>query len=335
MRLSETQRRILYALTLNANAAISDIARMLDLRDHIVRRAVELFFESKVFLRRSTWVNPFQLGLDHHVVHLELPLQSIQARDLFLKLLGDVEETGAVVELGAEAQFELRLITRGPSHLSQFFERLSDSFPHPFKVLRCLTTLELEYSGPSEAGLSHLWRPLRVGPIASQPHPQQLDETDHRVLSALANLNYLNLKQLSRLVDIPPTTLQYRVARLEASGVISGHFYVMDPKVFNDIPVAIQVRSRAFTQREKDQLKRFAHHHCRIAWVSFFLGEQSAEVYTLVSGFEEAQRVISDLSKEFGSVIDSVHMTPQLSFSKYSTYPYLNYSTLTGEAHTQ
>ena len=333
MKLTEIQRKILYAVTLNAGTSVAELARMLKLRDYVVRRALDAFFDAKIFLRRSSWINTHLIGLDYHVVHIELPLASMGARKDFLELVASTEEAAAVIELSSEAQFELRLLTRDSVHLSQFFESLVDRFKHPLRVVKCRTTLEMEYSGPSEPGSSsHPWRSLRLGPLPEASTPVAVDATDHTVLSSLANEHYLNLQQLSRIIEMPAATLQYRIARLEAAGVISGHFYVMDPKVFHDMPVGLQVRSRALSHREKERLKSFANRHPKISWIGFFLGDQSAEIYTLVQDFDEAQSVVDDLSTSFKDVIDAVHMTPQISFSKYSTYPYRKLATLLGPA---
>ena len=128
MKLTENQRRILYAVTLNAGRSVAELARMLELRDHVIRRALDSFFEANIFLRRSTWVNTHLLGLDYHVIHIELPLASISARKSFLELLASSEEAAAVVELSSEAQFELRIVTRNSLHLSHFFESISERF---------------------------------------------------------------------------------------------------------------------------------------------------------------------------------------------------------------
>ncbi len=332
MKLSAIQRQVIYAVTLNANLSVAEVARMLDLREHVVRRTLDLLFEAKVFLRRSIWLNPHRLGLQHHVAHLELPLSAISDRKKFIELMCKQEEVSAMVELGAEAQFELRLLTRDTHHLASFFENLALNFPHPFRVTRCLTTLEMEYSGPHEPGRPPpSIRPLRFGHLSEFSELERIDETDHMVLSALANREFLNLSNIGRILGMPGATLQYRIRRLEAKGVISGHFYVMDPKVFEDLPVALQIRSRSLSFSEKEALKKFAYRHPRVSWVGFFLGEQSAELYTLVRNFEEVQGVLAELANQFRNVLDSVHMTPQLSFWKFSTYPFTRYESLTGK----
>lgn len=336
MQLTKTQRQILYAVTLNANASVAEVARMLGFRDHVVRRTIDFFLEAKVFLRRAAWLNPYLLGLEQHVLHVELPLQSLASRKLFLELASSSEEAIAVIELGSDAQFELRLLTRDSMHLSQFLENLSNRFPLPFRILRCLTTIETEYSGSCEPGLPLVsWEPLRFGPISSERVRLQIDEADHKILSGLANEHYLSLKQLAQRIGMPTATLQYRMSRLEAIRLISGHFYVMDPKMFNQTPVVLQIRSQCLKKPQREALKKFAHHHPLITSISFFLGEQTADAYTLVSDFGDVHHVIADFAKEFKNVIDSVRITPQVSFSKYTTYPYVDYETLTGPSHNK
>jgi DNA-binding Lrp family transcriptional regulator len=331
MRTSEVERRILYAVTLNASASVSTIAEMLGVRSHTVRRTISMLLANRVFLRRSVWVNTHVLGLSYYIIQLELPLRSFEAREEFLATVCGFEETAAVVELGGEAQFELRILARDSFHLAWFFEQLASKFRHTFRISKFLTTLEQEYSGPHDpARPPETGASLRLGPLHNRIQKERLDKTDHLILSALANHNYLHLQEIARLLKIAPTTVQYRITKLESSGIISGHFYVMDPKVLNVFPVCLEVRSRTLLEREKKALKVFASQHPRISWIGFFLGEQSAEIYALVQDFDQAQAIIVELSSEFKNVIDSVCVTPQLNFFKYSTYPFRKFESLVG-----
>jgi DNA-directed RNA polymerase specialized sigma24 family protein len=48
--LTSEQRAILGAVLLQANVSHADIARLLGIREHTVRRTVDLFFERKIVL---------------------------------------------------------------------------------------------------------------------------------------------------------------------------------------------------------------------------------------------------------------------------------------------
>lgn len=325
MKLSDIQRRILFSVVLHAEKSVPEIGRLLGIRDHIVRRTILMFFEKKIFLRRSAYINPHMLGLTLYVVHITLPLISAKSRRKLLEILTSIDEACSVAELGGEGQFEVRLLARNRDHLSEVFEGLALKLPFPFRIHRCLTVLESDYSGtmdrhdPRDPAST-----LHFGPLPDNSIIYKLDDKDHAVLSALANQNYLSLNEVARSLSMPAASLQYRVERLEKAGVIVGHYYVMDPQVFSEAPIGLQIKSRVLTRKEKESLRVFCRSHPRIAWITFFAGEQSAEIYTLVREHAEAHSVIGDLSVRFGDILESASMIPQLSFAKYSMYPFKN-----------
>jgi DNA-binding Lrp family transcriptional regulator len=263
------------------------------------------------------------------IVHLGLPLKSFSHRQRFLESLASLEEACAVAELGGEGHFEVRLLVRGRDHLDELLQALAARLPFSFRMHTCSVVLETDYSGTSDRELpTSMISSLHFGPLPVRTRPYELDQKDHEVLSALSNLSYLNLQTVARFLSMPPATLQYRVERLEKAGVIKGHYYVMDPKLFNETPICLQVKARVLTKKEKSTLQAFCRVHPRIAVISFLLGDHGFEVYTLVREQKQAYQVIADLSAKFGDAIESIHMTPQISFAKYSLYPFKNLATL-------
>lgn len=331
MVLSDTQRKILLAVVMQATASESEIARLLGVREHIVRRTIRMFLDSGVFIQRSAFVNPFALGLTHQSTLLSLPLESQKQYSKFREILATSEESVAVIEHGGPCQLELRTYTRDSYHLQTFFEGLTKRFPHPFHIHESLTILEQEYSGIPAPDLAPKTRPLLgYSPLPPGSKAARLEERDHEILSVLCNSKYLNWNQVARELSMPTSTLTYRVGNLEKSGVIQGHYYVVDVKVFNDLPILIQVSSKALKEEERLALKKFCRLHPKVAWMSIFFGSQSAEMLVRVQNHDEARAVLSDLATHFVGIITSARMTAPLKFFKWSDYPFRKYATLTG-----
>jgi DNA-binding Lrp family transcriptional regulator len=323
MKLTEAQRKILVTAILQADTPESEIARSLGIKEHVVRRTMMLFFEHGIFRRRSIFVDPHTLGLLHHVVHITLPLKSRKHQVQFIETLSAMDEVGAVVELGGDSHIEIRTYTRSPEHLRRLFEEVADRFKHPFYIHGHLNVEEQEYSGVSMPGLSVNSRPpLRYLPLAPSKKPAALEERDHQILYALANEQYSNLGQLARHLSLPASSLTYRVQNLEKLGIIVGHYYIVDVKALNEIPVCFKVQSRVLRPKEKQALRTFCQKHPRIAWITFFFGAQSAEIFCRVQNYSEANAILSEISGYFEGIIDSVTLTPQIQFYKYSTYPF-------------
>lgn len=332
MVLSDTQRKILFAVVMQATASESEIARLLGVREHIVRRTIRMFLDSGVFIQRSAFVNPFALGLTHQSTLLSLPLESQKHYTKLRETLANAEESVAVIEHGGPFQLELRTYTRDAYHLQKFFSDLAKKFPYPFHIHESLTILDHEYSGTPCPDLPPKARPiLGYAPLPPGSKATRLEERDHAILSVLCNSKYLNWNQVARELSMPTSTLTYRVANLERAGVIQGHYYVLDATVFKDLPLLIQVSSRALQEEERLAIKKFCRLHPKVAWMSTFLGSQSAEMLVRVQNHDEARAVLSDIATHFVGIISSARLTAPLKFFKWSDYPFRKYATLSGD----
>lgn len=323
MKLSSVQKQVLQASLLQADMSVAELSRILNLNRHTVQRAVSTFFDKNLFIRRSIYVDPHILGLTLHVVLVSLSSEALKARDTFIRLLCSCDEVGALVEHGTGEEFEVRLFIRNRDHLASFFDSIAARFPHPFYIRSCLMAYESEYFG-GISGMPSLQarRALRFAPLAADEDIFTLDERDHSILSTLANFQYLNLQEVARALSMASSSLQYRIEKLEAAGVIRGHFYILDPKVFGELPFGLRIKARTLTSTIRQAMRTFCSEHPLITWITFFVGEQAAEIYTLSPNFTGTQSVLNDLTKRFGDTLESVQVRPQLNFYKFSTYPY-------------
>jgi len=54
-------------------------------------------------------------------------------------------------------------------------------------------------------------------------------------------------------------------------------------------------------------------------------GDYTAEMYLLAQDQEEVQVIVRDMSSRFEGVFDSISISPQLSFAKFSLYPFKSF----------
>jgi DNA-binding Lrp family transcriptional regulator len=331
MKLTEIQRKILHAVILQANAPEADIARSLKIRAHTVRRTIQMFLESGIFVRRSVFIDPGALGLSQQVILLSLPLGTLREKKKLIDILVAADEVSAVYELTGEAQVEIRLCTRGPASLNAFLGKLAKEFSESLFVRSIHTITEYEYSGVGNTTSSGKHNPsLRYELPSSQRSTHELSERDHAILSALSNEKYLSLRQVARTLSLPSSTLSFRVSALEEAGVIKGHYYIVDVKKFSELPILLKINSRLLRLEERAAFRRFCQVHPQIAWVAFLAGGHSAEVLVRVQGNDEALGVVDDLSRHFSGIIQTVDMSQLLHFHKFTPYPFRRFAALAG-----
>jgi DNA-binding Lrp family transcriptional regulator len=183
--------------------------------------------------------------------------------------------------------------------------------------------LEHEYPGLSPlVPLARNWPILGYAALAKGTAAIKLEERDHAILSALCNSKYMSWSQVARELAMSTSTLTYRIANLEKLGGIQGHYYVVDVKIFNDLPILLHVSSIALKEEHRIAIKKFCRLHPKVAWMSILFGSISAEMLVRVQSHEEDRAIISDFSNEFVGIVDSVYMTAPLKFYKWSDYPF-------------
>jgi DNA-binding Lrp family transcriptional regulator len=323
MKLSTTQELVLHASAFRADASIREIAQLLNLREHIVRRSIQSLIDKKVYLRRSVFIDPYKIGLSIFIMQISFFGISAQQRSHYIKALCSRKGTISLAELGGEGQFELRILCKGAAALADYFEKLVEELKIRCKVVSCYQVTETEYSGRRICHTDdRVSKFFSVQSSALHEPFCQLSSNEEELLSHLANSSYMSYQELSRIIKIPLTTLTYRIQRLEERGIIVGHFYIINPKVVGELPFVIHIRSRLLTRAEKECIKVFCRQHSWITSVTFFAGEQIIELYSLVHDFAETQNIITQLSTTFGEIFESVQVLPQLEFYKYSMYPF-------------
>jgi DNA-binding Lrp family transcriptional regulator len=329
MKLTTNQKRVLGGILLQANKSDVEIGKMLGIPNRTVRQCIDFLTDNGIVKRRTIYVDLPSLGMQQYLIHISLPPKTLTHRDKLVKLLGAADQVSVVAELGGEDQIEIRVCAKGLPRIQRFLEVVAEKFPFPFYVRNTLLIAQQEYSGLAGKNLNLTPQPLLGFSTANtKKAPFFLDEKDHHILSALANGTYRNMQQVAREVSIGATSLAYRIQTLEKASVIVGYFYLMDIKLIDEHPLYLLVKCRALTEGDRKRLTEFCRRHTRIAWISFFVGGYSAEIFLSAASYEEANQVINNLATSFDDLFESIKVVPQMDFSKYSYYPFKNYQAL-------
>ena len=72
-----------------------------------------------------------------------------------------------------------------------------------------------------------------------------IDETDRGILEYLQKNARLSNKQIAKYLGLPKSTVQYRVKRLEAEGIIKGYHAIIDSALIGkDYPTLIFIKTK-------------------------------------------------------------------------------------------
>jgi DNA-binding Lrp family transcriptional regulator len=319
--LSAQDRRVLQTVLLQAEVPVEKLARAIGTRVHTFRRTVAKLQECGVLLGKRAFINPQALGLLEYHVYLKQCEVVESQRKKFIQQLSLQDGVGLLAELSGDLQYEVRLMSRSVSALMGLADALSCQYQ--LRIEGMCQVYEQEYSGPRyDSSPNTNVRALCSGPTNAIV---RVDETDHQILSLLANTSYESMRSVAQVVGIPSTTLTYRINRLERSGVISGYYYLCDVKPVSHMPTILLMQTRLLDEERRKALRQFCKKHPQIAYLDIMLGEWGARALMRAEHHQQVLDVVHELTSQFSPYIESVRVMPQLRFHRFSTYPFVNF----------
>jgi len=323
LTLSSQDRRVLQTVLLQAEVPVEELARAVGTRVHTFRRTVAKLQECGVLLGKRAFINPQALGLlEYHVYLKQCEVVDTQRKKL-VQELSALDGVGLLSELSGDLQYEVRLLSRSVSSLMRISDGLSKQYQLHLEGM--CQVYEQEYSGPRYDSSSNAnIRSLYSGPTDAV---LEIDQTDHQILSLLANTSYESMRRVAQIVGIPSTTLTYRINRLQRTGVISGYYYLCDVKPASHMPTILLMRTRLLDEERRKALRQFCRKHPQIAYLDIMLGQWGARALMRAESHQQVLDVVHDLTSKFAPFIESIRVMPQLRFHRFSTYPFVKFET--------
>jgi len=322
LTLSQQDRRVLQAVLLQAEVPVEKLARAVGARVHTFRRTVARLQECGVLLGKRAFINPQALGLCEYHIYLKQCDVAEAPRRKLIQELTSLDGVGLLAELSGDFQYEVRLLSRSVSTLMDRADALSAH--HHLRIESLCQVYEQEYSGPLYDPSS----PSTMCALYSGPSDStyRIDETDHQILSRLANTSYESMRRLAQLVGIPSATLTYRINRLERAGVIGGYYYLCDLKPVSHMPTILLMRTRLLDADMRKALRQFCRKHSQIAYLDIMLGQWGARALMRAEAHQQVLDVVHELMSKFSPCIESIVVMPQLRFHRFSTYPFVKFN---------
>lgn len=152
----------------------------------------------------------------------------------------------------------------------------------------------------------------------------QLDETDERILMTMARNPGGSVSGFARTLGMSKSSVQYRVEKLTAIGVIRGQIYLLNSDRLGIQIYRVMIIERTLSQQQRQQLREYVCNHPN---VSAFLISTGGWDYEL--RFEsESSQALEDFCQNiidiFGKAIASIRTSQQVNTLKRVSYPVMS-----------
>jgi len=318
MKPGEKEKRILAQIQIQADRPLSDIASATGYREHTIRNCLKQLREAGI-IRKCFCINPYRLGYFFQIFYFSILPDSRKHRPALIDFLVGSPHTSYVVEVGGEYQFKVAICAKDLTDIAAFIQRLSEEFGNILHQ-KCFSTslsvndFPMKFLDPA----AELSGSLAIG-ITEQK--TECDDIDHRILQLLSRIGAMTFSELARKLEIPISTLEYRMRRLKQEQVIVGARYIIDLPALGMESFVHLVYVKGMSSEFRDQLFSYCREHRLVYYFMELIGSWEYEIGSAAANSQEVIAFGQELHDRFGPDLVKVLSLPLLRHHKVSNYP--------------
>ncbi len=314
-RISARERDILGRIGLSADQSLPALAKLSGHKLHTVRYTISRL-ESRGILHRSWLIDIFRLGWLRFQVLLMIGAAN---REKFISFFSRSNRVVHIAEIGGDYDFDLLLLARDPKEVLTIFRDASKVCGDIFGEKAVILQTQVAYF--PRKYLCHgkpLFSALQVGEREGR---YELAPLEQLILEGLIKDPQISKRDLAMALSISIPTLDARLKKLRAEGVLRGAFF--SPRYVQlgaqNYKILLKVSSASKELRDKVYLFSYRHPHC----TSFRegIGEWDYELNAEVEGHRDITELKKDLWNTFAPALTSLAVIPRFKLLKFATYP--------------
>lgn len=318
--LADRESRILAAAQHRAGVPISKIAKIAGCHASQVHYSLRRLKSKEIIYGQNLTVDLYPLGLTFFSFALSIHAEQQSQLEKLMKTLlaapsiaflglvsGDFQYIGTAC---AERIDDIwRLLARLCGTLGPFVHEKAIGAHLSFKAFgrRYLTPRKMEY--PTFAyGARHAKR-------------YQLTPLEHKILKALCEDSSRSLRDVSRMIQEPVTTIHRHLKSLTEAGIVTGEILRISLGSLGAVQYKLLLYTRGISERLTESLLAFCEREREVVRFIACVGAWDYEVDIELVGAEALPEFQQRLFREFGSVLNSIKSLQIIKHLKFDSFP--------------
>lgn len=306
MTLSENEVAELAVVELHADMPLAEIRKQTNHRSHTIRYNLKRL-EDRGIISKAPFIDVYPLGYTAHAIFFSIAPSSSLSKEKFLRSLQGNPNVQWLAELGGDYQYVATLFVRHPLEIQQFFDSINQKFgailfEKTISTRLSFTQFNRKYFGGKPDSLTF-----------GSTTPQTINETDHQILSSMANNTKLH---------IPQSTLRARKTRLKEKRIFLGEFYQVNAALIGRQTFEVLVSAKGASQTLRESLFNFSMAHKHIVHFVSCLGEWDYEIGIEVPDGQTLLSTLQEITEKFGDQLVSMKTLSLFQNLKYLLYPF-------------
>lgn len=317
MNLSDKERVILHAIQYDADSSVAQISKKVGHKDSIVRYAIQSLLEKELIVRYPL-INRFTMGLNGYNIFFSLALRGSKEKAALKEYFLKSKAVLWLAEMGADLPYALDVSAKNLFEFKLFLNELSSKFGQVFAQKFISTQLSVSMYGARYLNTKVKQSvPIFLAPGAE---PVQIDELDHKILSAIANMSFRSERDLALKLGLAPTTFDYRIKQLRRNQVFLGYRYGVNVQKLGYQTHKILIYSSGLSATLAQSIQSFCQSNLAITVCFECLGTWDYELNADVNDADEVVAIVEKLYDHCGPDIQSIKVLSKFRDVKMLAY---------------
>ncbi len=299
-KLDKKDKQLLTLLYLNSRASFTEMGKKLKLSSSAVERRMSQLIENGVISILFADVNLAKIGLKTYRLYFRFNVFDLETEKEVLKLFETYTRTLWGVICEGEYDVLWRIIAKDEIEVEKAAAIMVEKFGAKIIEKTIATTTYQTYLSWNKALESERHPEL---PLEKIVEIEKIDKTDIKLLSALYSNARASTVALSKMTNLTPDAIQYRIKRLMEKQLILGYTAWFDAKKLGFIYYKVLIGFRSITKEKEKQFLEFCTENDSIIFLNKTIGSWDIELDIIVRDNSELHDFMREIKTNFGDII--------------------------------
>lgn len=312
MNFDKLDRKLLYALDLNARQSYAQLAKKLNSSQEVVRYRLNRLIENKVIDNFMTIINVGKLGFFHYEVYFRF--QRLP-EDKEKELIDFMINSNNILWLSScSGHFDLvfSIIAKDNIHFSEIISKITDKYGEFIAERNIQSTIKIPHF--SRAYLLPEQKTEELIFSSSSKNIVKIDKIDFQILKTIMNDSRMSIVEIAEKINKTIDIVKYHLSNLKKSGVIQTFRPRFNKKNMGRLVYQILFSFRSLNGKVKNKFIQFCKELGIVVYVLDTIGK-----YDLIvelephsqNEFDDALKKIKNAFSDYIITYESISITKE------------------------
>ncbi len=300
LQIDRKDREILFHLSLNARASLTEIAKKTRLSKEVIHYRLKNLEKKSIIEGYYAIINTYKMGKEFYRVYMKAINMTTNIEKQFIQFLQNHPAIAWMVEVDGDLDFLYVIWAKNISEFEETYNEINNKFgkyieQKYFSVMTNVYYFKYKYLVGREDATFKL-----TGGKIKYP---TLSASDLQLITLLSQQGRLSLIDMEKKCKIPAKTIQRRMKQFQQEGIITGYTVKINHKALGYTQRKVMLNLNDTSQQALRKLITFLTYRPLTIYITIAIGQYDLEFEMMEKTHDEFHSLLKELKNTFPELI--------------------------------